>query len=213
MDSPVNRPAGRLILLFACILLTATTTCRPGLQSNFGVDQWAGWTLDGESVQLDLLGGRGLVLNVYSPTCGPCIEELPALHVLYERARALEVPMFIVATSEPSDHGIDLPAGSTPEQRRTVVMQRLREDVAKYGIEVPVLVMDDRFQVSPADGLITGTPETLFFRREPVSLEYNFIGPLSVSEAPAEIVEESRFQFALRVLDRVRSENVYERNY
>lgn len=207
-----TRFAGRLIILIAFVLLAATA-CRPGLRSNFGVDGWAGWNLDGEAVQLGRLGGQGLVLNIYSPTCGPCIEELPALHVLYERAQSLGVPMFIVATGEPADHGIDLPEGSTPEQRRTVVMQRLREDVEKYGIAVPLLVMDEGFEVSPADGLITGTPETLFFRREPLSLEYNFLGPLSVSEVPAQIVEESRFQFALRVLDRVRSEAVGERTY
>lgn len=200
-------------ILIVALALALSAGCRPELRSNFDVGDWAGWPVDSatatgkEAAKIVLSQERSpaMILNVYSPSCGPCIEELPALNLLYRRARELGVAMYIVATANPADHGLELDPTAPLAKRRQMIGQRLAEDVRRYGIEAPLLVMDDSFAVSASDGLITGTPETMFFRKDPLVLEYNFLGPLSAAEEPAEILKETRFQFALRILQRVRS--------
>ncbi len=211
--NPVASRRGRfafaLFLILPVLLLFA---CRPEVRSNFGVQEWQGQPLVQESgaagaaVRLADLESPGLVLNVYSPTCGPCIEELPALNLLYQRARDLGVAMYIVATANPADHGLDLSSDAPRAERVQAIAARLQADVARYGIAAPMMVMSDNFRVSARDGLITGTPETMFFRRAPLVLEYNFLGPLSAGQTRAQIEGESRFQFALSILNRVRSQ-------
>ncbi|MEQ9363853.1 MAG: redoxin family protein [Leptospirales bacterium] len=198
----------------ALLLGLSLVACRPEVRSNFGVQTWEGLPLSGEyagatpgqTVRLANLESPGLILNVYSPTCGPCIEELPALNLLYARAKELGVAMFIVATANPADHGLELSPEAPRAERVDAIAGRLKADVARYGIQVPMMVMGDDFRVSARDGLITGTPETMFFRRSPLVLEYNFLGPLSAGQTSAQIAGETRFQFALRILNRVRNQ-------
>ncbi len=42
-------------------------------------------TLDGDTVRLDELRGRVVVLNVWATWCAPCVAEMPALQRLHER--------------------------------------------------------------------------------------------------------------------------------
>jgi thiol-disulfide isomerase/thioredoxin len=202
------------------LMLAVVAGCRPDVRSNFDVAQWEGYPLElalnrqsapvaasqARPLRLAALESPGLVLNVYSPTCGPCIDELPALNLLYARARELGIPMFLVATARPGDHGLELDAGAPWAERFAAIATRLAQDIRKYDIQVPVLVMADGFQVAPSGSLVTGTPETLFFRQTPLVLEYNFIGPISAAESPGQIESESRYAFALRILSRIRSE-------
>lgn len=199
-------------------LSLSIAACRPAVRSNFEVQSWEGMPLQTttdvtgaavpgqQALRLADIESPGLILNVYSPTCGPCIEELPALNLLYERARELGVSMFIVATANPADHGLELSPEAPRAERVQTIAARLEADVKKYGIAVPMMVMSDDFRVSARDGLITGTPETMFFRRSPLVLEYNFLGPLSAGETRPQIESESRFQFALSILSRIRSQ-------
>ncbi|MCR9142001.1 MAG: TlpA family protein disulfide reductase [bacterium] len=212
--SPIRRPTPgeRPLVLLILGLSFLLAACRPEVRSNFGVQNWEGLPLAGElaqaggMVRLADLKSPGLVLNVYSPTCGPCIEELPALNLLYRRAREFGVAMYIVATANPADHGLELSPDAPRAERVQAIAERLRADVQRYGIQAPMMVMGDEFRVSARDGLITGTPETMFFRPGPLVLEYNFLGPISAAETPESIESETRFKFALRILSRVRSQ-------
>lgn len=202
-----------LAALALLVLISSVVACRPGVRSNFEVDRWAGTPLEAAATDAatasvrfaEIPNSAGLILNVYSPTCGPCIDELPALKLLHARARELGVPMFLIATAFPADHGLELDPGASRAERVQAIADRLRVDVARYGIDVPVVIMADDFRVSERDGLVTGTPETMFFRRSPLVLEYNFLGPISAGETPAEIESETRYKFALRILHRIRS--------
>lgn len=46
---------------------------------------YAAATLDGDTLQLDALRGRVVLLNVWATWCAPCIEEMPALQRLHEQ--------------------------------------------------------------------------------------------------------------------------------
>ena len=192
-------------LALSSIVMSGLLACRPVQHSNFGVEGWQGRRMTGETVQFQSLGGPGLVLNVYRPSCGPCNEELPALNQLYVEARQRGIPMYLVVTAFPNDHGLELAENTGPEQRFQAIRDRLAQDQQKYSIAPPLVIMEDTFRVAPANGLITGTPETLFFRREPLVLEYNFIGAISHRQTPEELAGDSRYLFAVNVLDRMRS--------
>lgn len=182
-------------------LVLGTSACRPERISNFSVEQFQGRTLSGEPVRLADLDGPLLIANVYSPTCIPCIQELPALNQLYAAAREAGVPMFLIAENDPEEFGLeDRVAADAPEEERfEAVAARLKQDVLAYGIQPPVLVMDESFVVGP-DQLVTATPETLYFRQRPFAVEYNFVGPVSIREDPAELAGDTRMQFALQKL-------------
>ena len=46
---------------------------------------YAAATLAGDTLQLDALRGRVVLLNVWATWCAPCIEEMPALQRLHEQ--------------------------------------------------------------------------------------------------------------------------------
>ena len=67
------------------LLLSVLAGCaRP--KTPFSLDEWTGRTLDGAEVRFSEVSEPALILNFYSPTCQPCIEELPALEILYKKA-------------------------------------------------------------------------------------------------------------------------------
>ena len=166
--------------------------CRPTLESNFDVARWQGKRLDsGATVRLADLRNRRVVINVYSPTCAPCVQELPAINLLYRRLNKLGIPVFLVVDSRPPAH---FPEDGTAAR----LVERLRQDVARFRIEAPVLMMGPEFRVAPRDGLISGNPETLIFDTGPLRLRYNFIGPISRAQTEAELQADPRFQFVLK---------------
>lgn len=188
--------------MFVLAALGALPGCRPERASNLGVESLAGQTLSGDSVRFAAIEAGGLILNVYSPTCGPCLEELPALHALQAESRKLGVAMFLVVEDDPVRHGIDLDPAASRAERFQRISARLREDQARYNIEIPFVILDESFRVGPSE-LVTATPETLFFRMAPLQLEYNLVGPISAFSQPAEIQMDSRYRFALSALRRI----------
>ncbi len=188
------------IQILVCLLLTGLTACRPEARSNFGVEQWGGRLLDGTMIRFSEVDAPGLVLNFYSPTCGPCIEEIPTFEQFAKEAGRRKIPAYLVLDGHPSSHGLNLPADATPEDRFAVIRNRMLEDIRKYSIRVPVVVMDDLFAINKQYGIITGTPETLIFSTKPLVLRYDFVGPIGTQKDPASIEKQTRYQFALERL-------------
>ncbi|MCE9597202.1 MAG: TlpA family protein disulfide reductase [Spirochaetia bacterium] len=180
--------------------LLCLTVCRPQETPNFGVDRWSGKLLDGTAIRFADTKAPHLVINFYSPTCEPCIQEIPALELLSEEAKRRNIPMYMALEGNPISHGLNLPAGAAAEDVFDAIRNRMLEDIQKYSIRIPVLIMDPEFKIDPRAGTVTGTPETLVFSMNPMMLRYNFIGPISVSNNPERITRESRYQFALEKL-------------
>ncbi len=175
-------------------LILAALHCRPALRSNYGVESWEGTRLvDGRSVRLAELPGRRLVVNVYSPTCVPCVQELPAINALHRVLAGRGDHLVLAVDNRPELH---FASGGDAAQLRA----RLLSDAARYRIEPPILIMSPTFRVSPRDGLISGNPETLIFDTAPLRLRYNFIGPISAARTTAELEADSRYQFVLQQL-------------
>ncbi len=204
------------LLLLSFLLSFGLSSCRPPAESNFALAAWRGEKLDGDPVifsELDRAGAmEGLVLNFYSPICQPCIEELPALHRLYERARERNVPLYLAVEQDAEKHGIELPSETAEalgrEQRqqerllRVLLIERLQQDRRKYKINIPFLLMWKDFTIAPQQ-LVTATPETLFFKTTPLRLVYNFIGALSAAKSDEELDASSRLNFALQQLEKL----------
>ena len=173
---------------------------RRSARSNFGVDQWSGRLLDGSVIHFSQIDAPKLVLNFYSPTCQPCIQEIPALEHFAAEAAKRKIPVYVALESSPSSHGLNLPADATPEDRFQAIRNRMMEDIQKYSMRLPVVVMDDNFRINPEYGTVTGTPETLIFSTKPLLLRYNFIGPIGTAQDAATIERQPRYQFALERL-------------
>lgn len=184
---------------FLLILFVLGVSCRPEVHSNFDVAKWSGKSLDNRPIQFSQIKSPGLVLNFYSPTCPPCIAELPALHALHREAQKKNGQMYIVLEGRPEAHGLEPVPATSPELAFNAIRDRMQQDIQKFDIRIPVLILDPPFNISQS-GLITGTPETLFFQTNPLVLKYNFLGPLSQGETEAELQADSRFQFALQKL-------------
>lgn len=216
--------------LFVAGAFLVSIGCSPAYRSNLGVESWSGTTLAGEKVRFSDLKAKGVILNFYSPTCGPCIEELPAIEEYYEEAERRGIAMFVVVEADLEKNGLagnpaqgggkDGPsgsnvgkdgAGSTPGTTtaaadeatvRQLLGERMKADIAKYHMKVPVVIMDRPFTIRP-DGLVTGTPETMLFYTAPFRLAYNFIGPLSTAPTRQDLRRSSRFSFAMMKLNEI----------
>lgn len=206
------------LLAIAGITL-ATTACSPAYRSNLGVETWSGTTLAGAKIRFADLKAKGVILNFYSPTCVPCIEELPAIEEYYEEAQRRGVAMFVVVEADLEKNGVRAPergSGEAPGGQANggqaanvddatllrLLGDRMKADIAKYKMKVPVVIMDRPFTIRP-DGTVTGTPETLLFRTAPFRLAYNFIGPLSTVPKRQDLRRSSRFSFAMMKLDEI----------
>ena len=71
----------------------------------------------------------------------------------------------------------------------------MEKEVLEKKIELPILIMKRPFRVSQGDGLITGRPETLLFKMNPLILYYNFIGPISEGNETKFIENENKVKF------------------
>jgi thiol-disulfide isomerase/thioredoxin len=199
----------RIAVLLLLLSLALLATCSPKQRSNLGVDQLSGWTADGKQVQLASLRAPAVVLNFYSPTCKPCIEELPALERFYEEASRLGVPMYLTLEPDLEKNGVEGVQTTDAGQIREHLIARVMEDVKRYNIKIPVLVLDRPFAIEPGN-LVTGTPETLLFRTAPFRLHYNFIGPVSTASNDEELARSSRYKFAIEKLNETVQADAYQ---
>ena len=137
------------------------------------------------------ISGNGLVLNFYSPSCVPCVEELPALEALYRDGQKQGTPVFLVVFAELLDSLVDSekkprddqenqsqnenvanlstnlgPGKGLLHQARLALLQK---DMQRRNIRIPMVLLDAEFAIienSAVRPVITGTPENDFFSRE-----------------------------------------------
>ncbi|EMO61623.1 TlpA family protein disulfide reductase [Leptospira borgpetersenii] len=185
----------RILLCFVfCIL---TVHCTLSEQPNLGIHEFQGITLDGTLVRLSEVEAPRLVLNVYGPNCVPCIKEIPALNYLYQDMQKDPKIQFYMAV-DPTLF-FDEAETMSEEELLTKGIFLVKEEIRKYGIQVPTLLMKKPFRVSRTGSIVTGTPETLLFKTKPFVLYYNFIGPISEEENPQRLSVDQKVLFFKRM--------------
>ena len=182
------------------IILVSLLSCGPKPHSNLGVDDWSGTTIDGSQVQLKDIDTNAVILNFYSPICLPCIEELPSLEKFYQEVKQKQAVMFLAVEHNLERNGIDNVNTNDIAKIQSLLIERVKQDVKRYGIQIPILIMNKPFLIEQ-NQIVTGTPETLFFRTQPLRLHYNFIGPISIATNSADLEKSSRYQFAISKLN------------
>jgi thiol-disulfide isomerase/thioredoxin len=194
--------SGKKTLLYFSGVVVFWLSILPGCsrqKTPFQLEKWRARTLDGSQVSFSNISSSLLILNFYSPTCQPCVEELPALEILYERARKKGATMFIVLEGNPASHGLSETAN--PEESYISIRNRMINDVNRYHITIPVAIIDPEFPVFGEKGLITGTPETLILKTAPLVPKYNFVGPIASAGKIDEMLKDERLIFILSRLD------------
>lgn len=161
------------------------------------MSKYEGVDFKGKIVKLvELKDVNRIALNVYSPTCVPCIEEIPALNYMDNFIRKERLgkmymvvdPYFIVEGSEDMSF----------QEVYLLAKNIMLGEVSKHSIKLDILIMKKPFEVLPEKGLITGTPETLLFKTNPLVLFYNFIGPISVEKDIENLQKNSKILFFKR---------------
>ncbi|MBW0435989.1 TlpA family protein disulfide reductase [Leptospira yasudae] len=184
------------IFLFVLFSLFSSF-CAPSEQPNLGVQDFQGVTLDGKTVRLSEVAAPRLVVNVYGPNCVPCIKEIPALNYLYQEMQKDPKIQFYMAV-DPALF-FDEPETMSEEELLTKAVPLVKEEIQRYGIQVPTLLMKKPFRVSRTGSIITGTPETLLFKTKPFVLYYNFIGPISEEANPQRLSVDQKLLFFKRM--------------
>ena len=183
----------KLLLILALLL-----GCSPEKESNFDVSGYQGLDLNGQNVVLSELRIEKIAINVYSPTCAPCVKEIPALnHIFQELEVSKKGKLYIVADPYTI---VDNSENMSFDEVYKKAVPILKVDAAKRKIFAPILVMKRPFRVFQGNGLVTGTPETLLFRTSPLRLYYNFIGPISEEQNPLLIPKDAKVQFFKRMI-------------
>jgi thiol-disulfide isomerase/thioredoxin len=183
-----------LFLVFLFLLLG----CGAKKKSNLDVDKFTGTTLSGEKIVFTELKMQRVVWNVYSQTCVPCFKEIPALNYIQTEMKRQNLGQIymVVDPAQIFDN--------TQKLSKDAVFQKVKEimtlEKTKRNIELPIVVMDEPFKVTPGEGFVTGTPETLLFKTSPFILYYNFIGSVSDKEKLEDIIADPKVHFFIRLL-------------
>ena len=180
------------ILIF--LIFTLFGRCYSQKQSNFDVSLYEGIDFSGNRVVLKDLPLRRLAINVYAPTCVPCVKEIPALNFL-NREIASDKSLGFYMVVDPYDIVPEAEITSSFEELYPKAKAIMEKEVLEKKIELPILIMKRPFRVSQGDGLITGRPETLLFKMNPLILYYNFIGPISEGNETKFIENENKEKF------------------
>lgn len=191
-------PFHLILNIFLLILgVFAFGSCNSQRVSNLNVAQFEGFDLNGKLIKLDEIPASRIALNVYSPTCVPCVKEIPVLNHVYREISKNESLKFYMVV-DPALL-IENPAIPESEQIKQAT-EIMKKEVIDKKIELPILIMKSPFKVIPEGGLITGTPETLLFKTKPLTLYYNFIGPISEKSELSEIQKENKVKFFIKTL-------------
>ncbi|MBK7057454.1 MAG: TlpA family protein disulfide reductase [Leptospiraceae bacterium] len=176
-------------------LLTAfLANCYSQKQSNFDVSLYEGLDLLGKPIVLAELPLRRLAINVYAPTCIPCVKEIPALNYLFQEVNK-DKSLGLYMVVDPYDIVPDAEPTSSFDELYPKAKAIMEKEVSEKKIELQILIMKRPFRVSQGDGLITGRPETLLFKTKPLILFYNFIGPISEEKELNLIQTENKVKF------------------
>jgi peroxiredoxin len=117
----------------------------------------------GNTVHLAALRGRLVLLNFWSPTCTPCITEMPALQRASQEARQV---------TNGKNAPVVLGVVGTPDTARTVAAFGRR-----VGVTYPLL-LDSRLQVSLLDYHVSALPTSVLIGPQG-RLRAVYLGPLS----------------------------------
>lgn len=182
------------LILFILTLFS----CGVSQSSNLGTENFIGSTLDGKLVPLRALSYPRIALNVYSPTCVPCYKEIPTLNLIHEELEKSKLGKLYIAV----DPYLILDNFENLSEERIFHEARkiMHEEIKKRNIQAEVLIMKPPFRVNPQGGLVTGTPETLLFKTNPLRLYYNFIGSISEKQTVDEIRKDNRYKFFMKIL-------------
>lgn len=176
-------------------LLTAfLANCYSQKQSNFDVSLYEGLDLLGKPIVLAELPLRRLAINVYAPTCIPCVKEIPALNYLFQEVNK-DKSLGLYMVVDPYDIVPDAEPTSSFDELYPKAKAIMEKEVSEKKIDLQILIMKRPFRVSQGDGLITGRPETLLFKTKPLILFYNFIGPISEEKELNLIQTENKVKF------------------
>lgn len=178
------------------LLFFLLNQCAKVQVSNLGVETWKLRDDDGKTLSIQDLPGERIAINVYSPTCVPCVEEIPALNAIRDEIatnRNFHIVM-AVDTSQWITTGIKESDDDIFQKART----EMKTEIAKRGIRLPVYYFLPPLRVGPQE-IITGTPETLLFQKNPTRLFYNFLGPISTVSDPKEVTKDLKYKFFKRV--------------
>lgn len=119
-------------------------------------------SLTGDSVSLDQVRGRVVLLNVWATWCHPCREEIPILQALHERYAA---------------QGLDLVGVSVDARGEEATVREFARD---FEMTYPLwLDPDERVQ---STFLAIGVPATFLIDRRGV-LRWRHIGPVRVNDS------------------------------
>ena len=145
--------AGVGIVMVAFIAVLATSEANEGLGPSPLISQAApliaGPTVDGQGFDLDDHRGRWVVVNFFSTTCIPCIEEHPEL-VAFDEANSPTGEAAVVSIAF-SDRASNVEAFFEENGGDWAVMV---EDVGLYAITYGVSAVPETFLVAP-NGIVT----------------------------------------------------------
>lgn len=179
---------------FLILLLSFFVGCYSQKQSNFDISLYEGVDFSGNRIVLKDLPFKRLALNIYAPTCVPCVKEIPALNFIYNEVNKDKSLGFYMAV-DPYDIVPDAENTDSFDSLYPKAKAIMEKEILEKKIQLPILIMRRPFRVSQGDGLITGRPETLLFKTNPLILYYNFIGPLSEEKELGSIQNENKVKF------------------
>jgi peroxiredoxin len=148
-----------LILLVACASKDNVAAHPPEVGQP--APRYSAVTLTGDSVSLEELRGRAVLLNVWATWCHPCREEIPVLQALHARY---------------ASRGLELIGVSVDGRGEEAT---IREFAADFGMTYPLwLDPDERVQ---STFLAIGVPATFLIDREGV-LRWRHVGPVRAND-------------------------------
>jgi len=172
------------------IIALVLTTCCNKTEVTKTPTQWHGVTLDGNLIHFSKLSGNGLILNIFSHSCAPCLKELPALDILAEEAARYGVSTYLVADGNPIAHGISPPPDGQPDLSKQILKKKLIETRTKFNIKIPIVIMEPSIDLVSKSGFVTALPVTFLFKTGTMQLSELHSGPLSTLTARDEILNE-----------------------
>ena len=159
--------------------------------------------LNGNRFFLNQVEASVLIINFYSPTCLPCVEELPALHMIYQEAKKLQYEMFLAVEPNLERNLPEVPSSfknkDFDNEAFLYLKNVLEQEKQRRNIQIPFVIVEPPFKID-SDQFVTGTPETLIFSTKPLMLRYNFVGPITTSQNHQEILLSSRYKFFVSIL-------------
>jgi thiol-disulfide isomerase/thioredoxin len=170
--------------LFSAIFLFLLDACFAKSKSNFHIDTWEALDLTGKIIKIsDINDTNRIIFNVYSPTCVPCVEEIPTLNYLYKEVEKGKIGKFYIVV----------------DPYNIVEEEGTLEQVVKKASEIMKTEIQPPFRVGKQE-LVTATPETLLLKTNPPILYYNFIGPISSAKTESEIEKDAKVLFFKKML-------------